>query len=216
MSLDTRRWLILFWGLLANLCQGAAYASSVFAVPVLMHFNCMTPAGKPDMTKWAMAFSLELAMLPIGMLLTGKIADQRSPRAIVLIGALLFGGGIMLAGFAPSLLVFYAGFGILAGLGSGCAYGAIVSTSVRWFPDRRGMASGLAVGALGFGPVAIVPAAEMLMRGGNPGDAAMFAFKVLGAAFLVIMAIASIFMVNPPKGYAPANFTPSTPAQAVA
>jgi OFA family oxalate/formate antiporter-like MFS transporter len=226
MNLDARRWFILFWGVLANLCQGAAYASSVFAVPVLMHFHrfVLGPDGHAiigpnhlpvlDMPKWALAFSLELAMLPVGMLLSGKIADQKSPRLIVFIGSILFGGGILLAGFAQHLRYFYLGFGILAGLGSGCAYGTIVATSQRWFPDRRGLASGLAVGALGFGPVVIVPVANMLMAGGKPENTAMFALKVLGAAFFVIMAVASVFTVNPPKGYAPKGFVPRIPTQA--
>ena len=213
MKPDQKRWFILFAGILANLCQGAAYASSVLAGPLMKYLNLgqMMADGKfkPDMPKWALVFSLNLAMLPVGMLLSGKIADQKSPKLIVFIGALLFGGGVFLAGYTHSMNWFYGTFGILAGLGSGAAYGAIVSTVVRWFPDRRGLASGLAVGALGFGPVVIVPVVNML----HPEEHIMLVFQVLGAAFLVIMSLASLVMVNPPKGYVPANFTPKTPAQ---
>jgi OFA family oxalate/formate antiporter-like MFS transporter len=208
----------LFAGIVANLCQGAAYASSVFAKPLLEYLNCtIMTHGKlaPDMHKWAFAFSLSLAMLPIGMLLSGKMADQRSPRTVVLIGAILFGGGMFLAGFTHSITWFYLTFGVMMGLGSGSAYGAIVSASVRWFPDRRGLASGLAVGALGFGPVVIAPVAEKLMSTAPAGAVpVLFAFKVLGAAFLIAMGFAAIATTNPPKAYKPAGYTPSPAAKA--
>ncbi len=214
MSNDKKRWLILFAGILANLCQGAAYASSVFAKPMLAHLGLMVagPDGQmvPDMTKWAMAFSINLACLPIGMLLSGKIADQRSTKLVVVCGGILFGLGMFLAGYANSLATLYITFGVMMGLGSGAAYGAIVSTAVRWFPDKRGLASGLAVGALGFGPAVIAPVAMWLMS--MPSDqatAVLFAFKVLGVAFLAIIALTSLVMSNPPDGYKPANFSPA-------
>ena len=219
MSNDKKRWLILFAGILANLCQGAAYASSVFAKPMLAHLGLLVagPDGQmvPDMTKWAMAFSINLACLPIGMLLSGKIADQRSTKLVVVCGGILFGLGMFLAGYANSLATLYITFGVMMGLGSGAAYGAIVSTAVRWFPDKRGLASGLAVGALGFGPAVIAPVAMWLMS--IPSDqptAVLFAFKVLGVAFLAIIALTSLVMTNPPDGYKPANFSPATEVKA--
>lgn len=217
---DKKRWLILFCGILANMCQGAAYASSVFAVPLLMHLglSVIGPNGKeaPDMAKWALVFSMNLAMLPIGMLLSGKIADQRSPRVVVAAGGILFGLGVFLAGFSESYAWLCITFGIMAGLGSGAAYGAVVSVAARWFPERRGLASGLAVGALGFGTVLIVPIANWLIQfsGSAPDLAVLFTLKVLGVAFLVIMVAASNIMVNPEKGYAPANFVPTVAAKA--
>lgn len=201
-----KRWLILAAGILANLCQGAAYASSVFAKPLLtyLHLVVTGPTGKPapDMTKWTMAFSINLAMLPVGMLLSGKIADQKSPRLVVFLGGLLFGLGMFMAGFTHYISWFYLTFGLIMGIGSGAAYGAVVSTSVRWFPDRRGLASGLAVGALGFGTVVIAPVAEKLMMSApSPETAVLYTFKALGIAFLAIIALASILMVNPPKEF---------------
>ena len=208
-----KRWLILFCGILANLCQGAAYASSIFAGPMLAHLGLMVEKNGvmvPDIPKWVVAFSINLAMLPIGMLLSGRIADQRGPRPVVLAGALLFGLGMFLTGYASSIYMLYVTFGVMMGLGSGAAYGAIVATSVRWFPDRRGLASGLAVGALGFGPAVIVPVADKLMtvNPDHPEIAILFTFKALGILFLIIMGLASIIMVNPKKGYLPAGYTP--------
>lgn len=214
MSNDQKRWLILLAGILANLCQGAAYASSVFAKPMLTHLGLMVtgPDGSqiPDMTKWAAAFAINLACLPVGMLLVGKLADQKGTRLCVVLGGIVFGAGMLFAGYSNSLMMFYITFGIMMGLGSGAAYGPIVATAVRWFPDKRGLASGLAVGALGFGPALIAPLAVMLM-GSKPVTGVLFAFKVLGIAFLAIIALASMLLTSPPAGYAPANYTP-TPA----
>jgi OFA family oxalate/formate antiporter-like MFS transporter len=219
-----KRWFILFAGICANLCQGAAYASSVFAMPMMFFLHqTVMKAGKPapDMAKWALAFSINLAMLPVGMLLTGRIADKVSPRLVVFLGALVFGGGMLLAGWTSSLMYFYVTFGIMMGLGSGMAYGAVVATSVRWFPERRGLASGLSVGALGLGTVLIAPIADKLVGkpeivptsimplvlGLSPASAhhLLTTFKILGVAFLAIMCLASIFMVSPPKDFAPAK-----------
>jgi len=183
----------------------------------------------PDMTKWGVAFSINLAMLPVGMLLFGKLADQRSPRLVVFVGGLLFGMGMFLSGWVTSIKMFYVTFGLIMGLGSGAAYGTVVATTVRWFPERRGLASGLAVGALGFGTALIVPIADKLMKGaeallrGRPIPTAhqvaemikmgqhvptipvLFTFKVLGIAFLALICLASIIMVNPPKDWKPAK-----------
>jgi OFA family oxalate/formate antiporter-like MFS transporter len=134
---------------------------------------------------------------------------------VVLVGGILFGLGVFLAGYSSSIAWFCVTFGILPGLGSGCAYGAIVATAVRWFPDRRGLASGLAVGALGFGPVVIVPVAQQLMKTTpDPADSVLFTLKVLGIAFFVIICAASIVTVSPPKGYMPAGYVPSPAAKA--
>ncbi len=210
MSLDTRRWLVLLAGILANLCQGAAYASSVFAKPMMGHL------GYSDMTKWAIAFSLNLGCLPVGMLLSARLTDQQRGRLVLALGGLMFGAGMFLAGFANSLPQFYLTFGVLMGIGSGAAYGAVVSTSVRWFPDRRGMASGLAVGALGFGTVLIAPIAVRLMAGfADSNVGVLYAFKVLGIAFLVIIALASLILKNPPADYAPAGFVPKAAGNTV-
>lgn len=227
MNLDQKRWLILFAGILANLCQGAAYASSVFAKPMLTHLGCLVPkmivglggmkvpdptgAMVPDMTKWAAAFSINLACLPIGMLLSGKLTDKRKSRLVVMLGGAVFGLGMFLSGYSSSLTWFYVTFGVMMGLGSGAAYGAVVSTAVRWFPDKRGLASGLAVGALGFGSFVIAPVAVRLMAiAPNQNDAVTYTLKVLGIAFLVIFALASIVIAEPSADYKPAGFKPKS------
>lgn len=215
MDLDIKRWFILLCGILANLCQGATYASSIFAEPMLRHLNLMIqkPDGTmiPDISKWTGAFSLNLAILPVGMILAGKISDRKNPRIMVLVGGLLFSLGMFLAGYANSLTTLYLTFGIMMGLGSGAAYGTIMAMSVKWFPDHKGLASGLVVGALGFGPFVIVPIANALMSvDPDPSRAILFTFKALGLIFIIIMGLASIMITNPKEGYLPKGYTPST------
>lgn len=214
MKNETRRWIILAVGILANMCQGAAYASSVFAKPLITHLGLMTEVGGnmvPDMSKWALAFSFNLACLPLGMLISGKMADAKSPRWVVAVGGCVFGLGMLLTGFAGSLTLVLAFFGIMMGIGSGAAYGAIVATSVRWFPDMRGLAGGLSVGALGIGTFLITPVARMLMESAPEGQTpVLWAFKILGIVFLLLIAGAAFFMVTPEPGYKPAGWEPKS------
>jgi MFS transporter, OFA family, oxalate/formate antiporter len=139
-----KRWLVLAAGVMANLCQGAAYTFSIFKGSLKAHLGC-------NETDVALAFSLSIAFLPVGVLLSGKIADKRSPRLVIFLGGLLFGSGMFLAGFSNSLTWLYLTYGVMLGVGNGAAYGAVISTAVRWFPDRRGMASGIVESALGVG-----------------------------------------------------------------
>ena len=203
MKLDHKRWLILLAGILANLCQGTAYASSVFAVPVLKHLGLMVD-GKPDISKWALAFSINLACLPVGMLLSGKIADMRGPRVVVGFAGSIFALGMFLAGCSNTYPIFLLTFGVMMGIGSGAAYGAVVSTSVRWFPERRGLAAGISVGALGLGTMLIAPIALALLKDHD----ITWTLRCFGLLFLAIMILTSLVMTNPPAGYCPAGFTP--------
>lgn len=219
VKLESNRWFVLCMGIFANMCMGAAYASSVFAKPILLHLG-LTKVGSagalvPNMALWANAFSINLACLPIGMILSGKIADSKSPGMVVTGGGILFGLGMFLCGFTSSITWLYIFFGVVMGIGSGAAYGAIVSTSVRWFPDMRGLASGLSVGALGFGTLVIAPVASYLMATAPVGKIpVLWAFIVLGIAFLIIISLGAIVIKNPPAGYKPQNRVPKASSNA--
>ncbi|MGC8863740.1 MAG: L-lactate MFS transporter [Armatimonadota bacterium] len=194
MNPDRNRWFILAACVFANLVSGAAYASSVFKRPMMEHLGCTEQ-------QWALAFSLTLAFLPVGMLMSGRIVDKGSPRTAVALGALLMGLGAFLAGYARSLTWLYMTFGVMMSLGNGSSYGAVIAVSVRWFPDRRGMASGLTVGALGFGTAIIAPFAQWLLQ--QPGLGVLGMFRVLGITFFLVLALASLVMRNPPADFAP-------------
>jgi len=205
MSNDKKRWLILALGILVNICQGGAYAFGVFRAP-LAGLLGVTPKD-PGL---ALAFSLMLACLPVGMLLSGKIVDKSGPKLVILVGGLVLGAGFFLSGFTSSFMWLWITMGVMTSLGSGMAYGAVVSTAVRWFPDRRGLASGLAVSALGIGTLIISGVAPMIMGPDVATDPSrvLVALKTLGVIFTVVIAASSFLMASPPAGYLPEGFVP--------
>lgn len=204
MEADKRRWLVIIAGVFSNLCQGTAYATSVFAKPIMTHFEC-------NREQSVLAFSLIVACLPLGAIGAGKFADHKGPRLMVIVGSLLFSLGVFLAGFSQNMVMLYLTYGIMMGIGSGMAYGAIVGAAVKWFPDKRGLASGLVVGALGGGPLIMAPLAQALLD--TPSLGLLGTFKVLGVVFLVVMLIAAYFISSPPKDYLPAGFNRSKQAE---
>lgn len=206
MALSTKRWLILAVGLVANLCQGLAYTSSVFMLPL------GEALGRPKAEwsrEWGLIFAMTLAFLPVGMLLSGKLADLGKTRLTTGLGAVLFGSGLFLAGFGNSVAWIAVTLGLMTSVGSGCAYGTIIGTMVRWFPDRRGLASGLAVAAVGVGPIVLAPLASLLTN----AYGVMRMFNILGIASLVAMGLAALYVQNPPAGYKPEGWTPPASAQ---
>ncbi len=205
MNLSVKRWLILLVGLVANLCQGMAYTSSVFMLPL------GEALGRPRAEwsrEWGFIFAMCLAFLPVGMIMSGKLADYGKTRFTVLLGAILFGGGLFLAGFGSSVAWIAVTLGIMTSIGSGSAYGTIIGTMVRWFPDKRGLASGLAVGAVGVGPIVLAPIASYC----TDAYGVMNMFKILGIASLIAMGLAALYVQNPPENYRPAGWTPPAPS----
>ena len=197
MELDRKRWLVIAAGVAANLCSGAAYSFSVFRGAFQARLGCSEP-------QVALAFSLSLAFLPVGMILAGRQADRGRPRPVVAFGGLVFGLGMFLAGSSHSLIWLYATFGMMMSLGNGAVYGAIVASAVKWFPDRRGMASGMVVGALGLGTLLIAPLAQHMIA--SPSLGLLGACRMLGTAFWVITLGASLLIITPPAGYVPSGF----------
>ncbi|MDR0362428.1 MAG: OFA family MFS transporter [Planctomycetota bacterium] len=204
MKPEQKRWLVMAVGLVANVCQGMAYTSSVFMLPL------GEALGRPRAEwsrEWGFIFAMCLAFLPAGMLMSGKLADYGKTRLTVALGALLFGGGLFLAGFGTSVLWIAVTLGVMTSIGSGSAYGTVIGTMVRWFPDRRGLASGLAVAAVGVGPIILAPIARSL----EASHGVMAMFKILGVASFIAMGLAALYVTNPPEGYRPEGWTPPEP-----
>ncbi len=201
---EKNRWIILMAGVICNLCIGAVYAWSVFQKPLVAQTGWT--AGD---TSWA--FSLTLVMMPIAMTFAGKIADQRGPRLAVLIGGLMFGIGVFLSGYAKSLMTLYLFHGVIGGLGVGTVYGCAMTNTVKWFPDKKGMASGLIAAGLGSGAIVFAPLANYLIM---TYDVQM-AFKILGIVYLIAIVAASFFVTSPPQGYKPVGWTPPVKSSGV-
>ncbi len=193
----SQRWMILITGVLANLCISSAYAFSVFTKPLMDKFGW-------TQSQVAFLFTALLVIMPITMLVAGKIQDSQGPRKTFFFAGIAFGLGWLLSGFVESLMLLYILFGGLAGLGLGAIYSCTVVNTVRWFPDKRGLAAGLISAGLSIGPVFLAPLAVMLIQEYGVMDT----IKIYGIAFMACTVFASLFSVAPPAGYVPEGWTP--------
>lgn len=203
------RWLILAGGLLVQLALGAVYAWSTFAKALhaegpfhLSHVQAAIP------------FECAIGMIFVGTTIGGRIQDKRGPRVVGLVGATLYALGIIIASFARSaddLWLLIVGYGIIGGFGLGLAYIVPIALLQKWFPDKRGLITGIAVGGFGFGAVITSPVAQAMISG-NP-DFARYPTKVflyLGIAYLIAGLLGASTFVNPPPGYTVAGAPAAT------
>ena len=203
-DLDSRRWFILVASCLVNLCIGSLYAWSVFARPMAERLTTIT--GQ-EVTSLAIVFTVANAVGPITMISGGSIVDRIGPKWVIRVGGILFGVGMVASGFATSVTWLLVSYGLGVGLGVGMVYGATVSNSVKFFPDRRGLAGGIATASYGISSVVVPPIANALT---STFDITR-SFVVLGAVMLVAIVAASFVIEACPQGYAPAAWQPVSP-----
>ena len=205
------RWGLVAAALLLQLSLGAVYAWSVFS-------SALQKAEPFRLSKVeaTLPFEVAIGMIFIGTYLGGRIQDRRGPRTVAVIGALIYGIGVIVASFArdaSQLPLLIIGYGVLAGFGLGLAYIVPIAMLQKWFPDRRGLITGLAVGGFGFGAVITAPIAQVLVRR-NP-DEPTSAFLPLGIAYLVFSVAGALFFRNPPTGYEVPGYAPATSGKVV-
>ena len=187
MDRKENRWLYLFAAILVNISVGGAYAWSVFQA-ALLDANPTWVIGQTSM-----AYSLSLAMVPVAMILTGKFNDNGNIKKNILIGSVFFGAGLILSSLASSPQMLLLTYGLIGGLGIGAAYGAATSTAVKWFPDKRGLAGGLAAAGFAGGSIILAPIAKNLIA--DKGISSTF--RILGIVLLVVLVICSFIIKEP-------------------
>lgn len=206
------RWLILFASLICNVIIGSAYAWSIFRDPLMNAIHC-------TVSEISIAYSLNLGLVPLAMIVAGQLQDKQGPKKIIFFGGIVFALGIIGAGFSHSLSMIYTTYGVLGGLGIGIVYGCTVPNTVKFFPDKRGLASGLVVGGFGSGAILLGPLSQQLITqfsGTVPGSGVFDALKLLGIIFLVVICACSLLITAPPAGYVPAGWTPPVSASGAA
>ena len=193
------RYAILAAGMVIQFCAGIIYMWSVFKGPASAHLNW-------DAESAALTSSIMLAMFVIGIILGGLAQDKLGPKNVTLAGSILIGAGMACTSFITvnSPWLVYITYGIVGGLGVGAVYTSTIAAIQKWFPDRRGFASGMTVSAFGFSLVVFAPLAKSMLDGlGVPNT-----FLIFGLSFLIVCGISSLFILNPPDGYTPDGYTP--------
>jgi len=191
------RWVILVASIVANLCIGAVYAWSVYQKPLIDMFGFSTSEAN-------LAYTLSLCVVPFAMMVSGKLQEIRGARFTLMFGGILFGAGILAAGLTSGIAMLYITYGVLGGVGIGLVYGCTVPNTVKWFPDKRGMAGGVIAAGLGLGSVLVAPLSAFLIVKTD----VLATFRVEGIAFIIIIVVASLFVTAPPAGYKPAGWNP--------
>src|SRR5258706_7739060 len=194
------RWYIALAGVLMQLALGAVYAWSVFRIPLARQFGW-------SISEVTLTFTISICVLGIAAFFGGLWLNRRGPRVVAVTGGALYGIGVFLASFSANKLWWlYLSYGLIGGIGLGFAYIVPVAVLVKWFPDRRGLITGVAVGGFGAGAFITAPLATRLIQ--TVGVLNTFAY--LGIAFLVVTVVAGLFMINPPDGWKPEGWTPSS------
>lgn len=204
------RWLILAGGVLVQLALGGVYAWSTFS----RAFTADASNLQLSSVQAAIPFELCIGMIFIGTFLGGRIQDKHGPRLVALAGVLLYSVGIVLSSFARDSGQFWmliVGYGLISGFGLGLAYIVPVAMLQKWFPDKAGLITGLAVGGFGFGAVITSPVAQNLIAA-NPAEPAA-PFLPLGLAYLVFGLLGAWTFANPPKGYRPPSMSQAEAAE---
>ncbi len=203
MNLTKKRWIILVASCFINLCIGSLYAWSVLAGPMAEYLSQLNGV-KLTARDLSIVFVIANAVGPITMIGGGKINDTLGPKLVVLIGGLMFGGGMFLSGFANSVGFLIFSYSLLLGLGLGMVYGATISTSIKFFPDKRGLVGGLTTATFGISSVIIPPIAAAIMSATGPTTA----FKIIGVVFAVIVCGSAFFIEKCPADFIPDGWTP--------
>jgi OFA family oxalate/formate antiporter-like MFS transporter len=188
------RWLILVAGVLVQLAIGAVYAWSVFAKAL----------QSPDAFGWSKSqastpFEVVIGMIFVGSFVGGRLQDRRGPRIVALTGGVIYGAGVILASFAgdrSSLWLLILGYGVIGGFGLGMVYIVPIAMLQKWFPDKPGLITGIAVAGFGFGAVITAPLGQRLID--NTPSVPTKAFLPLGIGYLVAILIGASLFRNPP------------------
>lgn len=183
----TNRWLIVFGGVLLQMCLGAIYTWSLFNQPLMDKFGW-------NSSDVLLTFSIAIFVFAFSTIFSGRLQDKIGPRKVATIGGILYGGGIMLASKVSSLSGLYFSYGVLAGTGVGFAYVCPISTLVKWFPHKKGFITGIAVGAFGIGSMVFKSIIVYLIASKGISGA----FFYLGSIYMVLVVFGSQFLKTPP------------------
>ena len=204
-----QRWLIALAGTALQLCLGTVYAWSYFQKPLATTYGWSS-------TQVTWAFSLAIGCLGISAAWGGLVLPRHGPRKLAMIGGLMFGAGYLVAALAlrwKSLPLLYAGYGVLGGSGLGLGYVTPVATVAKWFPDKKGLTTGMVIMGFGFGALLMSKVFAPLLYQWSSGNL-VAVFAGLGVGFMLVTTAVASLLRNPPPGFSVAAV--ATPGVAAA
>ncbi len=191
METNKNRWLIAAAAVGIHISIGSVYSWSVFTTPLNEEFNW-------NLTAISLTFSIAILFLGLSAAFMGHFVEKHGPRRSGLVSTIFFGVGMIGSGAAiqiESIYLLYLFYGVLGGIGLGVGYITPVSTLVKWFPDRRGLATGLAIMGFGFASLIASPVIQALIEGAGIAST----FYILGTIYFVIMLGSALYLQKPPE-----------------
>jgi OFA family oxalate/formate antiporter-like MFS transporter len=183
-----------------QMALGAAYAWSVFRIPLVKQFGW-------SIAQVSSTFTICWFVLGCTSVLGGLWMHRSGPRIVAVAGGVLWGTGVFLTSFAAQKLwLLWLSYGVIGGLGLGLGYIVPIAVLVKWFPERRGLITGIAVGGFGAGALVAAPVAGKLLQ----SVGLMPTFAYLGVAYGTVAVLGALFMRNPPEGWHPAGWQPTS------
>lgn len=202
--MQSRRWGIALAAVIMQIALGAVYAWSVFRKPLTARFGW-------SIQEVTLTFTIAIFVLGFAAFFGGLWAGRSGPRIVAVTGGVLYGVGVALASQSfHGLWWLYLIYGVIGGVGLGFGYIIPIATLVKWFPDKRGLMTGIAVGGFGAGALITAPVATFLIR----RNGVLTTFLYLGIAYLIVTVLAGLAMVNPPEGWVPEGWDASAKLKA--
>ncbi|GAB7192419.1 OFA family MFS transporter [Kineococcus sp. NUM-3379] len=212
------RWLVPPAALAVHLCIGQVYATSVYKTALVQHFDT-------NLTRIGVVFSVAIVMLGLSAALLGTWVDRSGPRKAMAASAACWVSGFLVGALGivtGQLWLLYLGYGVIGGIGLGIGYISPVSTLIKWFPDRPGLATGMAIMGFGGGALVASPLSSRLLAWYDPaydagtagsvpsGEAVAWLFLTLAAGYAVFMTYGAATIRVPPPGWRPEGFDPAS------
>jgi OFA family oxalate/formate antiporter-like MFS transporter len=187
-----------------NMALGTLYAWSVFVAPLESRFGWKR-------ADTSMAFTIAASVFGLTFVLAGRLQDRYGPLPCSIAGCIFITVGFYLCSFTTSLTYLYLCFGVIGGIGNGFGYATPIPVMAKWFPDKRGLAVGLAVGGYGAGSAIFGPLAQLKLI---PAYGLPATFQILAAIFFVMTLTGAFLLRNPPAGYKPEGWSPAAVSRA--
>ncbi|WP_428259852.1 L-lactate MFS transporter [Gallibacter sp. Marseille-QA0791] len=213
-SLETekKRWIILIAACICNVFAGTGYCWSVYQAGLVNEATTIFGSSNITASVLAVAFSINAAVFPFTMIAGGLLQRKLEPSKIMIGSAVLILAGMFLSGTANNVYAIWLGFGIITGFGSGAVYGITINNTINFFPDKKGLISGMTTCSFGLGSIIFPPIISDMID--NCG--VLHTFKIMGALIAAITVLSAFFISSCPRGWLPKDFIPDRSVKDIA